>query len=113
MVTSTSSGLRASSVRNLFSRLFALGLMSKSHQEYTVTILDASSFGKEVRTFSVQSKDSPAVLVLNLLRENPELAGKRVWVNDPALGNQFPHRFRLMFDSDGKPRATIIEPRRR
>lgn len=113
MVTSTSSGLRASSVRNLFSRIFALGLTSTKGQEYSVSILDGCSFGKEIRTFTVQSKDGPAVLVLNLLRENPQLAGKRVWVNDPSLGNRFPHRFRLMIDAEGNPRATIIEPRRR
>lgn len=113
MATLSTSALRGSSVRNLFSRLFALNLTSVKAQEYSVTVLDGAAFGEVEKTFSVKSNDGPAALVLNLLRENPALAGKRVWIQDPALGNRFPHRFRLMIDADGNPRATMIEPRRR
>jgi|Laugresu1bdmlbsd_1035121.scaffolds.fasta_scaffold128808_1 fructose-specific component phosphotransferase system IIB-like protein len=111
MATLSTSALRGSSVRNLFERLFALNLSNS--QEYSVTVLDGAAFGEVEKTLSVKSNDGPAALVLNLLRENPALAGKRVWIHDPTLNNRFPHRFRLMIDADGNPRARLIEPRRR
>jgi hypothetical protein len=111
MVTSTiQSGRKASSVRKFFLELFNLGVKSEG---YTVAVMDGSAFGECLKTFTVKSKDGPAVLALNLLKENRELDGKRLWISDPNLGNMFPHRFRLKIDSDGNPRATMIEPRRR
>lgn len=110
MVTSTISGRKASSVRNLFLKLFDIGV---KREEYTVAVMDGSAFGECLKTFTVKSKDGPAILALNLLKENAQLDGKRLWISDPNLANMFPHRFRLKIDADGNPRATMIEPRRR
>lgn len=110
MVTSTTVlGRKASSVRNIFMTLFGLNV---SNKEYTVAILDGRAFGECEKTFTVKSGGSPATIALNLLRENPSLEGKRVWIHDPTLANSFPHRYRLLVQG-GEGRATLIEPRKR
>jgi|688.fasta_scaffold1434573_1 hypothetical protein len=115
MVTSTiQSGRKASSVRNLFSRMFGISLnMNGKNDEYTIAILDGSPFGECVNTLKVLSNESPAVLALRMFRSNPQWDGCRLWISDPMLNNRFPHRFRCWKDMNGECRLTMIEPRRR
>jgi hypothetical protein len=119
MVTSTTTGRKASSVRNLFSQLFGLAAIPLPNVgrarkvNYTVAVVDGIGFSQESRVFNVESSDSPASLALRMIAENPALAGKRVWIHDPTLNNRFPHRFRLFIDNNNEPRARLIEPRRR
>jgi hypothetical protein len=107
-------------VRNLLANIFGLVVQDKpknitqTDKDYAVTILDGYGLNQTCRYYNITSSDSPAVLALKLVNENPSLAsmGSRIWIHDPMLVNNHPHRYRCVM-IDGQPRCRLIDPRPR
>jgi|688.fasta_scaffold1592625_1 hypothetical protein len=107
----------AQKISTLFSNVFGLSVrdepnITKTDIDYTVYFIHGTGSATVANMVTIQSSDSPAILALKLVRENPHLAqdSSRIWIHDPLLNNKYPHRFRCMV-IDGEPRVRLIDPR--